>query len=230
MSRIQTQATHLQVRPHHTTHITPHHTTPPQITTIWGFVASGTSKTSTSAHFRFKDYGIFRPTRGKLGPQLIFQNNKPLLLLSATFWPVAVEAINISLKMTKQTVDILRGELTWPKICMIQLPMKNYWHLPLIVFSFYVMSQENCSGFSGYWSQEKVQGSSHKVTKGYKANPVGKTKVQGRQILAPDVDIFPSTNNVSNNKMVPALVYSGSSWETPGRYSTIPNSTCVMIL
>ncbi|KNZ48524.1 hypothetical protein VP01_55g2 [Puccinia sorghi] len=73
---------------------------------------SGTGKTSTSAHFRFKDYGIFRPTYGKLGPQLLFQNNNPLLLLSATWWPVAVEATKTSLKMTDQTVDILRGELT----------------------------------------------------------------------------------------------------------------------
>ncbi|KAI7962570.1 hypothetical protein MJO28_000664 [Puccinia striiformis f. sp. tritici] len=39
---------------------------------IWGLVNSSTSKTSTSAHYRFEDYGIFRPLYGKLGAQLLF--------------------------------------------------------------------------------------------------------------------------------------------------------------
>ncbi|KNZ63184.1 hypothetical protein VP01_1176g1, partial [Puccinia sorghi] len=67
----------------------------------------GTAKNSTCAHFRFEDYGIFHPTYGKLGPQLLFQNNKPLLLLSATCRPVAVEAIKTSLKMTEKTVVVI---------------------------------------------------------------------------------------------------------------------------
>jgi hypothetical protein len=74
---------------------------------IWGLVASGTVKTSTSAHHWFEDYGLFQPLYGKLGPQLLFQNNKPMLLLSATCRPVAIEAIKVSLKMNNDTVDML---------------------------------------------------------------------------------------------------------------------------
>jgi superfamily II DNA helicase RecQ len=74
---------------------------------IWGLVASGTAKTSTLAHHRFEDYGLFRPLYGKLGPQLLFRNNKPMLLLSATCRPVAIEAIKVSLKMNDETVDML---------------------------------------------------------------------------------------------------------------------------
>ncbi|KAA1067813.1 ATP-dependent DNA helicase sgs1 [Puccinia graminis f. sp. tritici] len=56
---------------------------------------------------------------------LLFRNDKPLLLLSATCRPVAVEAIKKSLKLTDATVDILRGELTRPEIRILRLPMAN---------------------------------------------------------------------------------------------------------
>ncbi|PLW28070.1 hypothetical protein PCASD_22605 [Puccinia coronata f. sp. avenae] len=92
---------------------------------IWGLVASGKAKTSTSAHHRFEDYGLFRPSYGKLGPQLLFRNNKPMLLLSATCRPVSIEAIKVSLKVNDETVDMLRGELTRPEIIMIRVTMIN---------------------------------------------------------------------------------------------------------
>ncbi|KNE98931.1 hypothetical protein PSTG_07776 [Puccinia striiformis f. sp. tritici PST-78] len=79
---------------------------------IWGLVESGTPGKSISAHFRHEDYGIFRPSYGKLGPQLLFRNDAPLLLLSATCRPVAVEAIKKSLKLTDDNVDMLHAELT----------------------------------------------------------------------------------------------------------------------
>jgi hypothetical protein len=36
---------------------------------IWDLVASGTAKTSTLAHHRLEDYGLFRPSYRKLGPR-----------------------------------------------------------------------------------------------------------------------------------------------------------------
>ncbi|KAA1128734.1 ATP-dependent DNA helicase sgs1 [Puccinia graminis f. sp. tritici] len=92
---------------------------------IWGLVESSTAKHLTSAHFRHEDYGIFRPSYGKLGAQLLFRNNQPILLLSATCRPVAVDAIKNSLKLNDQSVDILRGELTRPEIRMVRIPMDN---------------------------------------------------------------------------------------------------------
>jgi len=92
---------------------------------VWGLVESGTAKSSVAAHLRFGDFGIFRPSYGKLGPQLLFRNDKPILLLSATCWPVAVEAIKASLKLTDSSVDIIRGELTRPEIRIIRVTMAN---------------------------------------------------------------------------------------------------------
>ncbi|KAI7949393.1 hypothetical protein MJO28_008214 [Puccinia striiformis f. sp. tritici] len=92
---------------------------------IWGLVESGPAGKSISAHFRHEDYGIFRPSYGKLGPQLLFRNDAPLLLLSATCRPVAVEAIKKSLKLTDDNLVMLRGELTRPEIRIVRVPMAN---------------------------------------------------------------------------------------------------------
>ncbi|KAA1110508.1 ATP-dependent DNA helicase sgs1 [Puccinia graminis f. sp. tritici] len=92
---------------------------------IWGLVESSTAKHLMSAHFCHEDSGIFRPSYGKLGAQLLFRNNQPILLLSATCRPVAVDAIMNSLKLNDQSVDILRGELTRPEIRMVRVPMEN---------------------------------------------------------------------------------------------------------
>ncbi|KAA1103186.1 ATP-dependent DNA helicase sgs1 [Puccinia graminis f. sp. tritici] len=109
---------------------------------IWGLVEGSTSKTSTSAHFRHEDYSIFRPSYGKLGPQLLFRNDKPLLLLSATCRPVAVEAIKVSLKLTDATVDILRGELTRPEIRILRFPMANSLASSLDLIKVFPSSKE----------------------------------------------------------------------------------------
>ncbi|KAA1069137.1 ATP-dependent DNA helicase sgs1 [Puccinia graminis f. sp. tritici] len=80
---------------------------------------------STSAHFRFEDYGIFRPSYGKLGAQLLFRNDKPILLLLATCRPVAVDAIKRSLKLNDNSVDIIQAELTRPEIRIIRVKMEK---------------------------------------------------------------------------------------------------------
>ncbi|KAA1133636.1 ATP-dependent DNA helicase sgs1 [Puccinia graminis f. sp. tritici] len=92
---------------------------------IWGLVESSTAKHLTSAHFRHEDSGIFRPSYGKLGEQLLFRNDKPILLLPATCRPVAVEAIKKSLKLNEDNVTTLHGELTRPEIRMVRVKMEK---------------------------------------------------------------------------------------------------------
>ncbi|EFP91556.2 uncharacterized protein PGTG_17610 [Puccinia graminis f. sp. tritici CRL 75-36-700-3] len=92
---------------------------------IWGLVESSTSKTINSVHLRIEDYALFRPCYGKLGPHLLFRNNKPVLLLSATCRPVAVEGIMKSLKLNDDNLEILRGELTRPEIRIIRVTMDH---------------------------------------------------------------------------------------------------------
>ncbi|KAA1082871.1 ATP-dependent DNA helicase sgs1, partial [Puccinia graminis f. sp. tritici] len=77
---------------------------------VWGLVESSTSKASTSAHFCFEDYRIFGPSYGKLGAQILFWNDKPILLLSATCCLVAVEAIKKSLKLNNNSIDMIQAD------------------------------------------------------------------------------------------------------------------------
>ncbi|KNZ56067.1 hypothetical protein VP01_2501g2 [Puccinia sorghi] len=55
------------------------------------------------------NYGIFRPSDGKLGVHLLFRNEKPILLI-----------------LTHDSIVILCGELTRPEICVVRAPMTNY--------------------------------------------------------------------------------------------------------
>ncbi|PLW08418.1 hypothetical protein PCANC_26309, partial [Puccinia coronata f. sp. avenae] len=145
----------------------------------------GPAEKQTSSHLRHQDSGLFQPSYGKLGAQLLFRNNKPLLLLSATCRPMATEAIMKSLKLTDESLDILRGELTRPEIRIIRVTMSNSLSSSLDV-----------------------------------------------------IKLFPSKLDVSDNNMVPTLVYSGScnrtmavleaidrARETPDQ-SKFANSTC----
>jgi superfamily II DNA helicase RecQ len=92
---------------------------------IWGLVESGTGKHLASMYGRHEDQGIFRPSYENLGGQLLTRNNQPILLLSATCRPVAVNAIKKSLRLEDSHVDILRGELTRPEIRIVQVPMEG---------------------------------------------------------------------------------------------------------
>ncbi|KAA1121730.1 ATP-dependent DNA helicase sgs1 [Puccinia graminis f. sp. tritici] len=90
---------------------------------IWGLVASGHGKKAAAILLRFQDIGIFRPCYGNLGGHLLFRNDKPILLLSATCRPVAVEAIKKSLKLDDGSIDILKAELTRPEIRLVRIEM-----------------------------------------------------------------------------------------------------------
>ncbi|POW11223.1 hypothetical protein PSTT_05393 [Puccinia striiformis] len=92
---------------------------------IWGLVESSTSKTRTTVHGKHEDYACFRPGYGKIGPHILFRNDKPLLLLSATCRPVAVEAIKKCLKLNDSALAMLEGELTRPEIRIIRVDMDN---------------------------------------------------------------------------------------------------------
>ncbi|KNZ54272.1 hypothetical protein VP01_2992g1, partial [Puccinia sorghi] len=46
------------------------------------------------------NYGIFQPSYGKLGAQLLFHKKKPILSISATCLPTTINDILTSLKLT----------------------------------------------------------------------------------------------------------------------------------
>lgn len=90
----------------------------------WGLVESGWSKKS-AAHSKSQDRGCFRPSYGHLGTRLLPTDNVPLLLMSATCRPIAIQAIMTSLKLTENNLVILRGELTRPEIRFIRVYMDH---------------------------------------------------------------------------------------------------------
>jgi superfamily II DNA helicase RecQ len=83
---------------------------------IWGLVKSGPGKHLAKINGHQQDVGFFWLSYGNLGGQLQSRNNIPILLLLATCRPIAVKAIKESLRLDDSEIDILRGELTWPKI------------------------------------------------------------------------------------------------------------------
>ncbi|POW21539.1 hypothetical protein PSHT_02274 [Puccinia striiformis] len=90
---------------------------------IWGLVASGLGKKITS-HLKLQDRGVFRPSYGDLGARLLAAHGIPILLLSATCRPVAIDKILASLKITPENMWRVDGELTRPEIRLIRIPME----------------------------------------------------------------------------------------------------------
>ncbi|OAV96746.1 hypothetical protein PTTG_26232 [Puccinia triticina 1-1 BBBD Race 1] len=91
---------------------------------VWGLVASRLGK-KISSHFKLQDRGIFCPSYGDLGARLLAANRVPILLLSATCRPVAIQKILNSLKILPENVTMVHGELTRPEICLIRVPMNS---------------------------------------------------------------------------------------------------------
>ncbi|OAV89702.1 hypothetical protein PTTG_04788, partial [Puccinia triticina 1-1 BBBD Race 1] len=92
---------------------------------VWGLVESSHGKKSFSIIIRHQDFSIFRPCYGKIGIHLQCQNKAPILLLSATCRPIAVDSILRSMKLTTKLINIIRGELTRPKIRIIRITMSK---------------------------------------------------------------------------------------------------------
>ncbi|POW02979.1 hypothetical protein PSTT_11419 [Puccinia striiformis] len=96
---------------------------------IWGLVASGLGKKITS-HLKLQDRGIFRPSYGDLGARLLAAHGVPILLLSATCRPIAIDKILCSLKITPDNITLIKGELTRPEIRLIQVPTESLLGYP----------------------------------------------------------------------------------------------------
>ncbi|OAV94852.1 hypothetical protein PTTG_00763, partial [Puccinia triticina 1-1 BBBD Race 1] len=90
---------------------------------VWGLVESGKAK-FLSVRDCLQDYGIFRPLYGKLGNCLIANNGVPILLLSATCCPVAIDLILGSLMLKTVDISFFRGELVQPKIQILRFYME----------------------------------------------------------------------------------------------------------
>ncbi|KNE89222.1 hypothetical protein PSTG_17319 [Puccinia striiformis f. sp. tritici PST-78] len=87
----------------------------------WGIVESGGGKNKLILLGHVDDLGIFRPSYGKLGARLLTRNNKPILLMSATCRPIAIEGIKKSLKLESHNLSIVQGELTRHEIRIIRV-------------------------------------------------------------------------------------------------------------
>lgn len=90
----------------------------------WGLVESGKSKFSV-AHQKNPDRGFFRPSYGQLGPRFLATDNAPILLMSATCRPIAIEGILASLKLTRSNITFKQGELTRPEIRLIRVYLQK---------------------------------------------------------------------------------------------------------
>lgn len=86
----------------------------------WGLVASGLAK-GLQSHSQLDDVCEFRPSYGDLGQALTATDKVPVLLLSATCRPIAIERIWNSLKLTPQNRVQIQGELVRPEIRYIRI-------------------------------------------------------------------------------------------------------------
>ncbi|PLW55454.1 hypothetical protein PCANC_07017 [Puccinia coronata f. sp. avenae] len=87
----------------------------------WGLVQSGQKKLKILV--RHQDVGVFQPSYGNLGGQLLTKSQAPMLLMLATSPPQAVQAIKDNLLLLETHINILQGKLTRPEIHIIQIPM-----------------------------------------------------------------------------------------------------------
>jgi superfamily II DNA helicase RecQ len=72
-----------------------------------------------------QDAGIFRPSYGKMGMRLSATNRVPMLLMSATCPPDHRDLIYANLKIKKEDIVYVEGELARPEITILRLPMQN---------------------------------------------------------------------------------------------------------
>lgn len=89
----------------------------------WGLVASRKFKGLIS-HTRGADRACFRPSYGNLGARIMASDHVPVLLMSATCRPQAIDSIRTSLKLTQSNLKLLQGELVRPEIRLVRVPLK----------------------------------------------------------------------------------------------------------
>lgn len=89
----------------------------------WGIVQSG--RRGQPWMQSVQDTGIFRPLYGKMGMRLNATDKAPLLLMSATCPPRHCDLIYSNLKIRKDDIDYVEGELARPEITIMRLQMQN---------------------------------------------------------------------------------------------------------
>jgi superfamily II DNA helicase RecQ len=89
----------------------------------WGLVESGKRHLKTLV--RHQDQCAFCPCYGNIGAALLNKNNAPILLMSATCRPKAIDVIKLNLKLVKTDLGIIKGKLSQPEIRIIQITMNN---------------------------------------------------------------------------------------------------------
>lgn len=86
----------------------------------WGLVASGGSR-----NFRtVQDMGILRPSYGNPFGWFLATEKAPILLMSATCRPKAMDAIKFNIHLGNHNLKICRAELVRPEIRFIRITMK----------------------------------------------------------------------------------------------------------
>jgi superfamily II DNA helicase RecQ len=106
----------------------------------WGLAESGKKVFKVLA--RQQDQGAFCVAYGNIGSALLNKNKVPLLMMSAKCPPKAIKAIKYCLKLEDDDIDIIRGELTRPKICILRIPMSSSLSLCEDISKIYPLSKE----------------------------------------------------------------------------------------
>lgn len=91
---------------------------------MWGLVKSGQAKRMSSC-VRIQDTGVFRPHYGELARRFLVTDEVPLILMSATCTPQAIQAILLNLKIDPSNVRFHRAELTRPELRLIRRTFKR---------------------------------------------------------------------------------------------------------
>ncbi|KAH9807956.1 hypothetical protein DFH28DRAFT_1227700 [Melampsora americana] len=89
----------------------------------WGLVASGSAK-NLSCFKSLQDRGVFRPSYGNLCGRFLATDHAPILLMSATCRPKAMDAIKKNLRLTNYNLAVRMAELVRPEIRLIRMSMK----------------------------------------------------------------------------------------------------------
>ena len=92
---------------------------------LWGLVASKPRKDMAASFTQHEDQTVFCIAYSNIGDRLVATNNVPLLLLSATCQPIAVQSITLSLMLQPLDITMLDRELTRPEITLIRIPMES---------------------------------------------------------------------------------------------------------
>ncbi|KAA1085602.1 ATP-dependent DNA helicase sgs1 [Puccinia graminis f. sp. tritici] len=112
---------------------------------IWGLVESSNGTKKYSILVRHQDIGIFRPSYGDLARHLQCRNNVPILLLSATCRPIAVDSILKSLKLTMNLITMIHGELTRSEIRIIRINMTSSLKSNLDLLNVFPSAEQTAS-------------------------------------------------------------------------------------